>query len=431
MLTAATGTTPLDGVVDIAGAGAAESESGGSGGFDLGDGIIANLFIRVREFIIGDMAVFKCEVLAFNKGSAGGFIKLNRIIVVGDFEDEIAVFVKEANVFFRGGIEEITANIAGGIDNTVCEFHGDVIALSVEVDNVQILDGFRERQAGVEFKGDGTQTVIIEVNATGKTDDGIDLVIIFRLKLILHVGADFIGGGVIEAEVVVEAAGTVDKEIIETFEIIAGDNEEALAVGGAIEQGEHGGLRIGFIIIGGVSEGFIEFIKEDHDFLVDGFEVGGDAGDGFIDNEDGQAGRDGAGGEQAGKHGLADTFCAAEDDAKRTRESVVGRYNFFDLGFMRAIDSFVDLHIGAGFQIEAAELGEADAVGGGGQGIKGAKGIIVDLVLDAGVDDFHKYVTPFDFCYRTMLKVKQGGGKYYKNGKWYGYQYGASRLRGL
>ena len=61
--------------------------------------------------------------------------------------------------------------------------------LSVEIDNVQILDGFRERQTGVEFKGDGTQAVIIEVNATGKTDDGIDLVIIFRLKLILHVGS--------------------------------------------------------------------------------------------------------------------------------------------------------------------------------------------------------------------------------------------------
>lgn len=425
------GKTPLDGVVDIAGAGAAEGESGGSGGFDLGDGIIANLFIRVREFIIRDVAILKCEVLAFNKGRAGGFIELNGIIVVGDFEDKIVVFVKEANVFFRGGIEEITADIAGSIDNTVCEFHGDVILLSVEVDNVQILDGFRERQTGVEFKGDGTQAVIIEINATGKTDNGIDLVIIFRFELILHIGADFIGSGVIEAEVVVEAAGAVDEEIIETFEIIAGDNEEAFAVGGAIEQGEHGGLRIGFIIIGGVSEGFIEFIKEDHDFLVDGFEVGGDAGDGFIDNEDGQAGRDGAGGKQAGEHGLADTFCAAEDDAKRTRESVVGRYNFFDLGFMRAIDRFVDLHIGAGFQIEAAELGEADAVGGGGQGIKGAKGIIVDLVLDAGVDDFHKYVTPFDFCYRTMLKVKQGGGKYYKNGKWYGYQYGASRLRGL
>lgn len=264
------GQPPLDGVVDIAGAGAAEGESGGSGGFDLGDGIIASLFIRVREFIIRNVAVFKCEVLAFNKGSTGGFIELNGIIVVGDFEDKIAVFVKEANVFFRGGVEEITADIAGGIDNTVCEFHGDVIALSVEIDNVQILDGFRERQAGVEFKGDGTQAVIIEVNATGKTDDGIDLVIIFRLELILHVGADFIGGGVIEAEVVVEAAGAVDKEIIETFEIIAGDNEEALAIGGAIEQGEHSGLRIGFIIIGGVSEGFIEFIKEDHDFLVDG-----------------------------------------------------------------------------------------------------------------------------------------------------------------
>ena len=142
------GTTPLDGVVDIAGAGAAEGESGGSGGFDLGDGIIASLFIRVREFIIGDVAVFKCEVLAFNKGSAGGFIELNGIIIVGDFEDKIAVFVEEANVFFRGGIEEITADIAGGIDKTVCEFHGDVIALSVEVDNVQILDSFRERQAG-------------------------------------------------------------------------------------------------------------------------------------------------------------------------------------------------------------------------------------------------------------------------------------------
>ena len=424
------GTTPLDSVVDIVGAGAAEGESGGSGGFDLGDGIIASLFIRVREFIIGDVAIFKCEVLAFNKGSAGGFIELNGIIVVGDFEYEIAVFVKEANVFFRGGIEEITGDIAGGIDNTVCEFHGDVIALIVEVDNVQILDGFRERQAGVEFKGDGTQAVIIEVNATGKTDDGIDLVVIFRLELILHVGADFIGGGVIEAEVVVEAAGAVDEEIIETFEIIAGDNEEALAVGGAIEQREHGGLRIGFIIIGGVGECFIEFIKEDHDFLVDGFEIGGDAGDGFIDNKDGQASRDGAGGEQAGEHGLSDTFCAAEDNAKRTRESVVGRYDFFNLGFMRAIDRFVDLHIGAGFQIEAAELGETDTISGGGQGIKGAKGIIVDLVLDAGVDDFHKYVTPFNFCYGTMLKIKQGGGKYYKNGKWYGYQSGALRLRG-
>jgi len=92
MLTAATGTTPLDGIVDIAGADAAESESGGSGGFDLGDGIIASLFIRVREFIIGDVAVSECEVFAFNKGSAGGFIKLNRIIVVGDFEDEIVIF---------------------------------------------------------------------------------------------------------------------------------------------------------------------------------------------------------------------------------------------------------------------------------------------------------------------------------------------------
>lgn len=97
---------------------------------------------------------------------------------------------------------------------------------------------------------------------------------------------------------------------------------------------------------------------------------------------------------------------------------------------MRAIDRFVDLHIGAGFQIEAAELGEADAVGCGGQGIEGAKGIIVDLVLDAGVDDFHKYVTPFNFCHKTMLKIKQGGGKYYKNGKWYGYWSGALRLRG-
>ena len=393
------GATPLflDGVVDIAGAGATEGESGGSGGFDLGDGIIASLFIRVREFIIGDVAVFKCEILAFNKGSAGGFIELNGIIIVGDFEDKIVVFVIEANVVFRGGVEEITADIAGGIDNAVCEFHGNVIVLSVEIDNVQILDGFRERQAGVEFKGDGTQAVIIEVNATGKTDDGIDLVIIFRLELILHVGADFIGGGVIEAEVVMEAAGAVDEEIIEVFEIIAGDDEEAFAVGGAIEQREHGGLRIGFIIIGGMGEGFIEFIKEDHDFLVNGFEVGGDAGDGFIDNEDGQAGRDGAGGEQAGEHGLADTFCAAEDNAKRTRESVVRCHDFCDLGFMRAIDSFIDLHIGAGFQIEAAELGEADAVGGGGQGIKGAKGIIVDLVFDAGVDDFHKYVTPFNF----------------------------------
>lgn len=391
------GKTPLDGVVDIAGAGAAEGESGGSGGFDLGDGIIASLFIRVREFIIGDAAVFKCEVLAFNKGSTGGFIELNGIIIVGDFEDKIVVFVIEANVVFRGGVEEITADIAGGIDNTVCEFHGDVIALSVEVDNVQILDGFCERQAGVEFKGDGTQAVIIKVNAAGKTDDGIDLVIIVRLELILHVGADFIGGGVIEAEVVMEAAGAVDEEIIEVFEIIAGDDEEAFAVGGAIEQREHGGLRIGFIIIGRVSEGFIEFIKEDHDFLVDGFEVGGDAGDGFIDNEDGQASRDGAGGEHTGEHGLADTFCAAEDDAKRTRESVVRCHDFFDLRFMRAIDSFVDLHIGAGFQIEAAELGEADAVGGGGQGIKGAKGIIVDLVLDAGIDDFHNYVLLLSF----------------------------------
>ena len=98
---------------------------------------------------------------------------------------------------------------------------------------------------------------------------------------------------------------------------------------------------------------------------------------------------------------------------------------------MRAIDSFVDLHIGAGFQIAAAELGEADAVGGSWQGIKGTKVIIVDQVLDAGVDNFHNYVTPFDFSYRTMLKIKQGGGKYYKNGKWYGYQYGALRLRGL
>lgn len=424
------GTTPLDGVVDIAGTGAAEGESVGSGGFDLGDGIIASLFVRVREFIIGDVAVFKCEILTFNKGSTGGFIELNGIIVVGDFEDKIAVFVKESNVFFRGGIEEITADIVGGIDNTVCEFHGDVIALSVEVDNVQIFDGFRERQSGVDFKGDGTQAVIIEVNATGKTDDGIDLVVIFRFELILHVGADFIGGGVIEAEVVVESAGAVDEEIIETLEIIAGDNKEAFAVGGAIEQGEHGGLRIGFIIIGGVGECFIEFIKEDHDFLVDGFEIGGDAGDGFIDNKDGQASRDGAGGEQAGEHGLADTFCAAEDNAKRTRESVVGRYDFFNLGFMRAIDRFVDLHIGAGFQIEAAELGETDTISGGGQGIKCAKGIIVDLVLDAGVDDFHKYVTPFNFCYGTILKIKQGGGKYYKNGKWYGYWSGALRLRG-
>jgi hypothetical protein len=30
-----------------------------------------------------------------------------------------------------------------------------------------------------------------------------------------------------------------------------------------------------------------------------------------------------------------------------------------------------------------------------------------------------------------MLKIKQGGGKYYKIGKWYGYQSGALRLWGL
>lgn len=380
--------------MDIAGASAAEGESGGSGGFDLGDGIIASLFIRVREFIIGDVAVFKREVFAFNKGSAGGFIELNGIIVVSDFEDKITVFVKEANVFFRGGIEEITADIAGGINNTVCEFHGDVVVLGVEVDDVQVLDGIRKRQAGVEFKGDGTQAVIIEVNTAGETNDGIDLGEVFRLELILHVGADLISGGVIEPEVVMEAAGAVDKEIIEALEIIAGDNEEALAVGSTIKQGEHGGLRVGFIIIGGMGEGFIELIKKDHDFLVDGFEVGGDAGDGFIDNEDGQAGGDSAGGEHAGEHRLTDTFCTAEDDAEGAREHFVGRHDLFDLGFMWAIDSFVDLQIGTGFQIEAAELGEADTVGGGGQRIEGAKGIIIDLVLDASVDDFHKYVTP-------------------------------------
>lgn len=388
------GQSPLDGVVDIAGAGAAESESGGGGGFNLGDGIIASLFIRVREFIIGNVAVFKREVLAFNKGSAGGFIELNGIIVVDGIEDKIAVFVEEADVFLFGGVEEVAADVAGGIDDAADEFHGDVVVLGVEVDDVQILDGIREGQAGVEFKGDGTQAVIIEVNTAGETDDGIDLGVEFRLELILHVGADLISGGIIEPEVVVETAGAVDKEIIEALEIIAGDDKEALAVGGTVEQGEHGGLRVGFIIIGGMSEGFIELIKEDHDFLVNGFEVGGDAGDGFIDNEDGQAGGDGAGGEHAGKHGLADTFCAAEDDAERAREHFVGRHDLFDLGFMRAIDGFVDLQIGTRFQIEAAELGEADTVGGGGQGIEGAKGIIIDLLLDAGVDDFHNYVTP-------------------------------------
>nr|DAG67666.1 MAG TPA: hypothetical protein [Caudoviricetes sp.] len=388
------GRTPLDSVVDIAGAGAAEGEGGRDGGFDLGDGIIAGFFFRVREFIIRDVAVFKCEIFAFNKGSAGGFIELNGIIVIGNFEDEIAVFVEEADIFLCGGVEEITADVAGGIDNAVCEFHGDVVVLGVEVDDVQVLDGIRKRQAGVEFKGDGTQAVIIEVNTAGETNDGIDLGEVFRLELILHVGADLISGGVIEPEVVMEAAGAVDKEIIEALEIIAGDNEEALAVGSTIKQGEHGGLRVGFIIIGGMGEGFIEFIKEDHDFLVDGFEVGGDAGDGFIDNEDGQAGGDSAGGEHAGEHRLTDTFCTAEDDAEGAREHFVGRHDLFDLGFMWAIDSFVDLQIGTGFQIEAAELGEADTVGGGGQRIKCAKGIIIDLVLDAGVDDFHKYVTP-------------------------------------
>ena len=388
------GRTPLDSVVDIAGAGAAEGEGGGNGGFDLGDGIIAGFFVRVREFIIGDMAVFKCEVLAFNKGSAGGFIELNGIIVVGNFEDEIAVFVEEADIFLCGRVEEITADVAGGIDNAVCEFHGDVIVLGVEVDDVQVFDGIREGQAGVEFKGDGTQAVIIEINTAGETNNGIDLGEVFRLELILHVGADLISGGIIEPEVVVEAAGAVDKKIIETLEIIAGDNEEALAVGGTVKQGEHGGLRVGFIIIGGMGEGFIKFIKEDHDFLVNGFEVGGDAGDGFIDNEDGQAGGDGAGGEHAGEHRLTDAFCTAEDDAERAREHFVGRHDLFNLGFMRAIDGFVDLQIGTGFQIEAAELGEADAIGGGRQRIEGAKGIIIDLVLDAGVDDFHKYVTP-------------------------------------
>ena len=386
--------TPLDSVVDIAGAGAAEGKSGGDGGFDLGDGIIAGFFVRVREFIIGDVAVIKGEVFTFNKGSAGGFIKLNRIIVVGDFEDKIAVFVKEANIFFRGGIEEITADVAGGIDDAAGEFHGDVVVLGVEVDDVQVLDGIREGQAGVEFKGDGTQAVIIEVNTAGETNDGIDLGVEFRLEFILHVGTDLISGGVIEPEVVVKAAGAVDKEIIEALEIIAGDNEEALAIRGAIKQGEHGGLRVGFIIIGGMGEGFIKLIKQDHDFLVNGFEVGGDAGDGFIDNEDGQTGGDGTGGEHAGEHRLTDTFCTAEDDAEGAREHFVRRHDLFDLGFMRAIDGFVDLQIRAGLQIEAAELGEADAVGGGGQRIEGAKGIIIDLVLDAGVDDFHNYVTP-------------------------------------
>lgn len=235
MLTAATGTTPLDGVVDIAGAGAAEGESGGSGGFDLGDGIIASLFIRVREFIIGDVAVFKGEVLAFNKRSTGGFIELNGIIVVGNFKYKIAVFVEEADIFLCGGVEEVAADVAGGIDDAVCEFHGDVIVLGVEVDDVQVLDSIREGQAGIEFKGDGTQAVIIEVNTAGETNDGIDLGVKFRLELILHVGADLISGGIVEPEVVMEAAGAVDKKIIETLEIIAGDNKEALAVGDAIK----------------------------------------------------------------------------------------------------------------------------------------------------------------------------------------------------
>ena len=157
-----------------------------------------------------------------------------------------------------------------------------------------------------------------------------------------------------------KAAGTVDQIIVQAIELVTGDNEEFFARAGAIEQTQHRILRI-FIVPG--LEGLIKLVKQDHNFLIDGFNEIGDTADIAVSQNDRIALFDGLDCNHLSGQRFTDAFIAAEDDTQVAVERFERIQHFGNLATLDTIHLFVDDHIRAAGQIETGHLRTVDIIG--------------------------------------------------------------------
>nr|DAZ71222.1 MAG TPA: hypothetical protein [Caudoviricetes sp.] len=288
--------------------------------------------------------------------------------------------------------------LSAGRTVTIFEENSKLIAGFVHIDDIQILDSLCEWSAQIQFKGDRSQTVVVQIDLARKIDHSWDLIVILLFELILEIGFDLVSARVIEAEVIVEAAGTVDQIIIQAIELVTGDNEQLFACAGTIEQTQHRILRI---VIAGSFEGLVKLIKQNHNLLVDCLNKIGNARNVLRDKDYRIALFDRFLRNHLSGQRFTDAFVAAEDNTQVTVEHLKRIQYLGNLAALNAINLFTDRHARTTSQIKTGHLSKADIIRARWNLIISLHIIAIQMQAARTFNDFHIDILPLQsdqFC---------------------------------
>ena len=120
------------------------------------------------------------------------------------------------------------------------EVQCDVVALLVEIDDVEILNRFLEGESQVQLKRNRPQAVIVQRHLFGKQDNLSNLTDIGWSELIGEIRLDLLRGRIIKPEVVVEPSRTIHKVVVELIQAVPVADESFLTDAAAMDMEDTG-----------------------------------------------------------------------------------------------------------------------------------------------------------------------------------------------
>ena len=134
--------------------------------------------------------------------------------------------------------EQIQLAALGCHRSAAMEVQCDVVALLVEIDDVEILNRFLEGESQVQLKRNRPQAVIVQRHLFGKQDNLSNLTDIGWSELIGEIRLDLLRGRIVKPEVLVEPSRTIHKVVVELIQAVAGDDEKLFPLSGPIEHAQ-------------------------------------------------------------------------------------------------------------------------------------------------------------------------------------------------
>lgn len=352
-------------------------------------------FCRRRQLPAGfvRLVVFQSQISGVYDVVQSGWVKFGVGNIEGNAHKVQPLLASEPLGIFAFHVKHIHAHMSGARGQAVLPSKAQGVAGSVVIDpdNVQIPDGTLEGLSVPDLKGNSPEAVVVQIDLSREFHHRVDLSMVLLRQFIQKVFPDLVRRRVVEAEMVMEAAGPVDQVLAEGMNVIAGDHEELFAAGKSVEKRQHGGLGICVAVSRlDAAEGFIELVEQNHDLLLDTLQVGADPIDILVYHDYRETILNGTLGKHPCKEGFADALIAAQDHAETAVKSPEGPENLVGFGVVDSINLLLvgfDVHVF--LHKEPTCFAEADDVGLRRKLVINLQRIVENLICIACSDNFH------------------------------------------